>query len=80
MNERDTDYFQEQQELVNPDEFLLDNIKSFHYEVMDEGEHVWMAFYMENGRTGHLNIFRNCGKIKTRYEEWDDNEYDKISC
>jgi hypothetical protein len=27
---------------------------------------------MEDGRTGHLNIFRNCGKIKTRYEEWDD--------
>jgi hypothetical protein len=26
---------------------------------------------MEDGRTGHLNIFRNCGKIKTRYEEWD---------
>ena len=59
-------------ELYNPDEFLLDNIKSFHYEVMDEGEHVWMAFYMEDGRTGPLNIFRNCGKIKTRYEEWDD--------
>ena len=59
-------------ELYDPDEFLLDNIKSFHYEVMDEGEHVWMAFYMEDGRTGHLNIFRNCGKIKTRYEEWND--------
>jgi hypothetical protein len=57
-------------ELYNPDEFLLDNIKSFHYEVMDEGEHVWMAFYFENGNTGHLNIFRNCGKINTRYEEW----------
>ena len=24
-------------ELYDPDEFLLDNIKSFHYEVMDEG-------------------------------------------
>jgi hypothetical protein len=47
-------------------EFLLDNIKSYHYEVMDEGEHVWMAFYFEDGRTGH------CGKINTRYEEWNE--------
>ena len=73
MNERDTDYFKETRMLVNPDEFLLDNIKGFHYEVMDEGEHVWMAFYMEDGTTGHLNIFRNNGKIQTRYEEWDDD-------
>lgn len=73
MNERESDYFKEHKELINPDEFLLDNIKSFHYEVMDEGEHVWMAFYMEDGTTGHLNIFRNNGKINTRYEEWDDN-------
>ena len=56
--------------LYNPDEFLLDNIKSYHYEVMDEGHHVWMAFYLENGNTGHLNIFLNDGKINTRYEEW----------
>lgn len=59
--------------LVNPDEFLLDNIKGFHYEVMDEGEHVWMAFYMEDGTTGHLNIYRNNGKINTRYEEWSED-------
>jgi hypothetical protein len=58
--------------LYNPDEFLLDNIKSYHYEVMDEGFHVWMAFYFEDGRTGHLNIFNNCGKINTRYEEWNE--------
>jgi hypothetical protein len=39
---------------------------------MDEGEHVWMAFYFEDGRTGHLNIFLNNGKINTRYEEWNE--------
>jgi hypothetical protein len=73
VNERDTDYFRERRELVNPDEFLLDNIKSYHYEVMDEGQHVWMAFYMEDGTIGHLNIFLNDGRIQTRYEEWKDD-------
>jgi hypothetical protein len=71
MNERESDYFKENDMLINPDEFLLDNIKAYHYEVMDEGHHVWMSFYFEDGRTGHLNIFNNCGKINTRYEEWD---------
>ena len=27
---------------------------------------------MENGSTGHLNIFLNDGRIQTRYEEWND--------
>jgi hypothetical protein len=72
MNERDTDWFRDTKMLINPDEFLLDNIKSFHYEVMDESEHVWMSFYMEDNTTGHLNIFRNNGKINTRYEEWKE--------
>jgi hypothetical protein len=75
INETMTD-----KELYNPDEFVLDNIKGYHYEVMDEGHHVWMAFYMENGITGHLNIFLNAGRIQTRYEEWDDGQYDKIGC
>ena len=58
--------------LHNPDEFLLDDIEKYHYEVMDEGRHVWMAFYFKDGRTGHLNIFKKGGKINTRYEEWND--------
>jgi len=58
--------------LYNPDEFLLDDIKSYHYEVMDPGKHTWMAFYLENGRIGHLNIFIRDGKLETCYEEWDD--------
>jgi hypothetical protein len=59
--------------LYNPDEFLLDNIKSFHFEVMDPEQHIWAAFYMEDGTTGHLNIFLNDGKIQTRYEEWNED-------
>jgi hypothetical protein len=58
--------------LHNPDEFLLDDIKMFHYEVMDPKRHLWCAFYMENGRIGHLNIFLKDGKLETRYEEWSD--------
>lgn len=59
-------------QLSNPDEFLLDNIKAYHYEVMEEGRHVWMAFYFENGDVGHLNVFVHDGKLKTRYEQWAD--------
>tara|TARA_R110000868_G_scaffold10326_1_gene50910 strand:- start:1521 stop:1709 length:189 start_codon:yes stop_codon:yes gene_type:complete len=56
-------------ELYNPDEFCLDNVKMYHYEQMSEN-HKWMAFYMEDGSIGHLNIFLNDGRIETRYEEW----------
>ena len=59
-------------ELYNPDEFTLDDIKMYHYEVMEAGKHIWMAFYLENGKIGHLNIFLKNGKIETRYEEWDE--------
>ena len=54
----------------NPDEFCLDNVKMYHYEEMSP-EHKWMAFYMENGIIGHLNIFLKDGRIETRYEEWE---------
>ncbi len=57
-------------EKYNPDEFIVNDIKSFNYEVMDKN-HIWAAFYLENGRIGHLNIFSDGGKISTRYEEWD---------
>ena len=57
-------------EKYNPDEFIVNDIKMFHYEVMDKN-HIWAAFYLENGRIGYLNIFSNGGKLETRYEEWD---------
>ncbi len=58
-------------ELYNPDEFIVNDIKMFHYEVMDPGKHIWAGFSLQNGRIGHLNIFSNDGKLETRYEEWD---------
>ena len=72
MNERDTDYFREHKILVNPDEFLLDNIKGFHFEEMSP-DHKWIGLEMENGTMGHLNIFLKGKKINVRYEEWDDD-------
>ncbi len=60
----------EDKELYNPDEFIVKDIKSFNYEVMDPGKHIWAEFFLQNGRTGHLNIFSNGGKLETRYEEW----------
>lgn len=62
--------------LYNPDEFLLDDIKAYHYEEMSP-EHKWMSFSWEDGRIGHLNIFLKDGKLETRYEEWQpDKPYD----
>ncbi len=58
-------------EKYNPDDFIVNDIKMFHYEVMEPGKHIWAAFYLENGRIGHLNIFSNGAKLETRYEEWD---------
>jgi len=69
MDERTTEYFKQTGTLVSPDEFLLHDIKSFHYKVVDGGKHVWMGFYMKDGTTGNLNIFLNDGKIQARYEE-----------
>ena len=60
-------------ELYNMDELVLKGVDMVHYEVMDEGEHVWLAFYLKNRKIGHLNIFNNCGKINTRYEEFDEH-------
>ena len=59
-------------ELYNPDEFIVNDIKMFHYEVMDSGKHVWAALYLDNGRIGHLNIFSDCDKLNVRYEEWNE--------
>lgn len=60
--------------LADPDEFLLDDIRMYHYEVMEEGRHVWMGFYLQDGAIGHLNIFLSEGKICTRYEQFNDEK------
>ena len=40
----------------NPDEIVLENIRMFHYETMEEGRHVWIGIYTHNDKIYHLNI------------------------
>ena len=65
-------------ELYNADDFVLRDIDMVHYEVMDEGEHVWIGFYFENRKIGHLNIFNKASKINTRYEEFDESYQTRV--
>ena len=39
----------------NPDEFVFEDAKMIHYEVMNE-TCVWMVIYLNDGRLYHLNI------------------------
>ena len=41
--------------LYNPDEFVFDEVKMLHYEVMNETS-VWMGIYLNDGKMYHLNI------------------------
>lgn len=40
----------------NPDEIIHWDIKTFHYEVMEEGRAIWIGVYTNNGQIFHLNI------------------------
>ena len=39
----------------NPDEFVFEDAKMIHYEVMNETS-VWMGIYLNDGKIYHLNI------------------------
>lgn len=39
----------------NPDEFVLEDVKMVHYEVMTP-ESSWIGIYLNNGKIYHLNI------------------------
>jgi hypothetical protein len=39
----------------NHDEFVFEDAKMIHYEVMNENS-VWMGIYLNDGRLYHLNI------------------------
>lgn len=40
----------------NPDEFVAEDVKMVHYEVMEQGRAVWLGIYLTNGKMYHLNI------------------------
>jgi hypothetical protein len=40
----------------NPDEIVLEDVKMVHYETMEEGRHVWLGIYLNDGKIYHLNI------------------------
>ena len=42
--------------IQNPDEFVLEDVKMVHYEVMEQRESVWLGIYLNNGKMYHLNI------------------------
>jgi hypothetical protein len=41
--------------LTNPDEFVLEDVKMFHLEQMNETAY-WAGIYLNNGKLYHLNI------------------------
>ena len=42
--------------IKNPDEIILEDVKMVHYETMENGRHVWMGIYLNNGKMYHMNI------------------------
>ena len=47
----------------NPDEIVLEDVKMFHLESMDE-DTLWIGVYTQSGKTYHLNISAGRGKLK----------------
>ena len=47
----------------NPDEIVLEDVKMFHLESMNERT-LWVGVYTQNGKTYHLNISANGDKLK----------------
>ena len=51
----------------NPDEIVLENVRLFHYETMEEGRHVWIGIYGNDGKIYHMNI--NGDNLKVYYSD-----------
>jgi hypothetical protein len=48
--------------LTNPDEIVLENVKLFHAEQMNE-KSLWIGCYTKDNRIFHLNISAKGGKL-----------------
>ena len=53
----------------NPDEIVLENVRMFHYETMEEGRAVWMGIYMPDGKIYHLNVSCHDNKLNVYYSD-----------
>lgn len=51
----------------NPDEIVLEDIKMFHYEVMNKND-IWMGIYTNDGKIYHMNIHGNNLQVHYRDE------------
>ena len=51
----------------DPDEFVLEDVRMVHYEVMEEGRAVWIGLYLNDGSMFHLNITGN--RLTTRFTD-----------
>ena len=49
--------------LTNPDEIVLEDVKMFHLEQMNE-KSLWIGCYTKDNRIFHLNISAKGGKLK----------------
>jgi len=47
----------------NPDEIVLEDVKMFHLENMNERS-LWVGVYTQDGKTYHLNISADGDKLK----------------
>jgi len=59
--------------LENPDEIVLENVKLFHLEQMNE-KSLWVGCYTEDNRIFHLNISAKGDKL---LYWWSDETVDK---
>ena len=55
--------------IKNPDEIVLEDIRMFHYETMEEGRHVWLGIYTNDQKIYHINISCNDGKLNVYYSD-----------
>lgn len=53
------------EETQNPDEIIVRDIDTFHFEVMEEGKSIWIGITRNNGQIDHININLVNGKIST---------------
>ena len=60
-------------ELVNPDEIVLEDLKMFHLESMNE-QSLWVGCYTNDNKIYHLNI---CSKDNKLVYYWSDETCDK---